>query len=214
MCALANTWAATTPHGTCSWHSATLTPDLARSDSCVTLPGLLGGTAISALLTANVTGDLALPGLTTWSMFLGAAEANTSAGAPWLIWLARVELAPKLNVTFVPGWAASNWWPSVVNVSVSDAAANTVIDPLRLAAPLEPPPAAAEDGAPVSAGPLLDEPHAASVAASGTAISSTGRRTRIGHLLGISTTTFVDLTAAMAVTPGSSSSSSAASRLI
>jgi hypothetical protein len=62
-------------------------------------------------------------------MFPGAAEANTSAGAPSVIWVARVELAPKLNFTVSPGWAASNCLPIVVKVPVSDAAARTVIDP-------------------------------------------------------------------------------------
>jgi hypothetical protein len=45
-------------------------------------------------------------------MFFGEAEANTSAGAPLLIWVARAELAPKLNFTVSPGWAASNCLPS------------------------------------------------------------------------------------------------------
>ena len=43
--------------------------------------------------------------------------------------MARAELAAKLKVTFTPGWAASNCWPSVVNDSVSDAAAKTVMSP-------------------------------------------------------------------------------------
>ena len=46
-----------------------------------------------------------------------------------VIWGASVELAPKLKVTFVPGWAASNCLPSVVNASSSEAAANTVMFP-------------------------------------------------------------------------------------
>jgi len=62
-------------------------------------------------------------------MFFVLAEANTSAGAPAMIWVARVELAPKLNVTFTPGWAASNCVPSLVKDPVSEDAANTVIDP-------------------------------------------------------------------------------------
>jgi hypothetical protein len=62
-------------------------------------------------------------------MFFGEAEANTSAGAPLMIWAARAELAAKLNVTFTPGWAASNCLPIVVKASFSEAAANTVIDP-------------------------------------------------------------------------------------
>src|SRR5512132_1639071 len=57
------------------------------------------------------------------------AEAKTSAGAPDVICIASAELAAKLSVTFTPGLALSNCWPSVVNASVSDAAANTVIDP-------------------------------------------------------------------------------------
>jgi hypothetical protein len=62
-------------------------------------------------------------------MFFVDADANTSAGAPLVIWVASVELAPKLNVTFTPGCAASNCWPMVVNASFSEDAANTVIDP-------------------------------------------------------------------------------------
>jgi len=79
-------------------------------------------------------------------MFFGAAEANTSAGAPLLICCASVELAPKLSFTVTPGWAASNIFPIVVNDSVKDAAARTVtvpdspLDELALPAP----PAAAD----------------------------------------------------------------------
>src|SRR5215468_3095726 len=62
-------------------------------------------------------------------MFFWLAEANTSAGAPALICVARAELAAKLKVTFVPGWAASNCLPSSPKDSVSDAAANTVMLP-------------------------------------------------------------------------------------
>ena len=62
-------------------------------------------------------------------MFAGAAEANTSAGAPLVICSARPELGPKLNFTVSPGWAASNCLPSWVKVPVSDAAAKTVIVP-------------------------------------------------------------------------------------
>jgi len=74
-------------------------------------------------------------------MFAGAAEANTSAGAPPVIWVAKVELPPKLNFTVSPGWAASNCFPSWVKVPISDAAANTVIVPVGAAELL----AAAED---------------------------------------------------------------------
>ena len=59
-------------------------------------------------------------------MFLVSAEANTSAGAPCWIWVTRSEEPAKLNVTVVPGWAASNCCPSSVKVDFSEAAANTV----------------------------------------------------------------------------------------
>src|SRR5262245_43204177 len=39
-----------------------------------------------------------LPASVTVFMVAGDAEANTSAGAPWLIWVARAELPAKLNV--------------------------------------------------------------------------------------------------------------------
>ena len=130
--ALVNTFAAIAPHGTCGWHSADLDRrSSARSftagDACA---GLAGGTAISMTFLAKSFGSEAAPAATTWSMFFGLAEANTSAGRPAVICVARAELAPKLNVTFTPGWAASNCWPSLVNVSFSDAAAKTVIAPV------------------------------------------------------------------------------------
>src|SRR5215469_8162660 len=127
--AFLNTSPATTPHGTCGWHSATLTDDLARSLTDVTFAGLLGGTATSAVFLAKSCGLDASPALTTVCMFFGAAEAKTSAGAPLVIWVARVELAPKLNLTVSPGWASWNCLPSWVKVSFSDDAAKTVIVP-------------------------------------------------------------------------------------
>lgn len=42
---------------------------------------------------------------------------------------ARESLPPKLKVTFVPGCSSSNCLPSVVKLSFSDAAANTVTVP-------------------------------------------------------------------------------------
>src|SRR5215472_18466185 len=128
--AFLNTAAATTPHGTFGWHSAVLTDDFARSFTDVTFAGLLGGTAISAVFLAKSCGLDASPAVTTVSMFFGAAEANTSAGAPLVIWVARVELAPKLNFTVSPGCAASNCWPSSAKVPFSDDAAKTVIVPV------------------------------------------------------------------------------------
>jgi hypothetical protein len=66
-------------------------------------------------------------------MFFGAAEANTSAGAPLVISVAKLELAPKLNFTVSPGWTASNCFPSWVKVPINDAAAKTVIVPVAAA---------------------------------------------------------------------------------
>ena len=63
-----------------------------------------------------------------------SAEANTSAGAPWVSWVTRSEEPAKLNVTFVPGLSFSIWAPSSVNVDFSDAAANTVMSPVMLGA--------------------------------------------------------------------------------
>src|ERR1700752_2369065 len=63
-------------------------------------------------------------------MFFGEAEAQPSAGGPLLIWVASAELAPKLNFTVSPGWAASNCLPSSVNVPFCEDAASTVIAPV------------------------------------------------------------------------------------
>ena len=70
------------------------------------------------------------------------AEANTSAGAPWVIWWPEPSCGPKLKTTVTPGWAASNCLPSVVNASCSDAAANTLTVPV-IAAVVDSP---ADDG--------------------------------------------------------------------
>src|SRR5205823_878981 len=130
---------AAAPHGTCCWHSATFNPGLARSARAATRPGLSGGTAISIAFRANVFGSAAAPALTTASMFFVLAEANTSAGAPCSMLAASAELAAKLNFTATPGCAASNCRPSVVNDSVSEAAAKTVTVPDRLPADAAPP---------------------------------------------------------------------------
>jgi len=99
-------------------------------------------------------------------MFFGDAEANTSAGAPLVIWVDRPELGPKLNFTVSPGWAASNCFPSWVKVPISDAAAKTVIEPVGEAELL-----ALEDELP---DPLLEQP-ATATAASPAAITAKRR---------------------------------------
>src|SRR5665647_1965478 len=118
--AAAKTLAATAPHGTAGWQTATLTSALARSARVVTFAGLPGGTAISRTFVANVDGVSAARAATTASMFLSDADAKTSAGAPSMICVARLELGPKLKVILASGCAASNCLPSVVNDSVRD----------------------------------------------------------------------------------------------
>src|SRR5690606_31456341 len=66
----------------------------------------------------------------TLSMFAVSADANTSAGAPWLTWVASVEDAAKLKVTFAPGFEVSNTVPNSLNASVKDAAASTMTSPV------------------------------------------------------------------------------------
>src|SRR5215472_12369245 len=56
---------ATTPQGTCGWHSATLTDDFARSLTDVTFAGLAGGTATCMVFLAKDCGLDASPALTT-----------------------------------------------------------------------------------------------------------------------------------------------------
>src|SRR5215470_7548151 len=211
MPAFLNTSAATSPHGTCGWHSATLTDFFARSFTEVTFAGLFGGTATSMMFLAKFCGLDASPAETTSCIVLVDAEAKTSAGAPLVIWDSRPELGPKLNFTVSPLCAASNCFPSWVNAPVSDEAANTVIVPvagaelLVLGAELE----------------LLLEQPATATATKPAAITA---KRRILHslsntggpdqpALGISTETLVALTEATASIPGSRPSSSTASLL-
>ena len=129
----------------------TLTPGLARSAKEAIEAGLDGGTAISRTLVAKSTGvpptSFASASL---AMFFVSAEAKTSAGAPWVIWVTRSEDPAKLRVTLVPGCLASKSVASSVNVDFSEAAANTVIEPDRPVDALAP--EALGDGLPVVAG--------------------------------------------------------------
>jgi hypothetical protein len=65
-------------------------------------------------------------------MAVPLAEAKTSAVPSLPICVARSVEEPKLNVTVVPGFAASKSLPICVNAPVSDEAANTlrVFDPV------------------------------------------------------------------------------------
>jgi hypothetical protein len=119
---------------------------------------LSGGTATSIVFLAKFLGLAASPAETSAPIFFGEAEANTSAGAPLVICVAKPELGPKLNFTVSPGWAASNCFPSWVKVPISEDAAKTVIVPFEGddAEPL-----ALEDELPE---PLLEQPATATAA--------------------------------------------------
>src|SRR6516225_10060450 len=210
MPAFLNTSAATSPHGTCGWHSATLTDFFARSFTDVTFAGLFGGTATSMMFLAKFCGLDASPAETTSCMVFGDAEAKTSAGAPLVIWASRPELGPKLNFTVSPLCAAWNCCPILVKASVSEDAANTVIVPV----------AGAELPALGVELELLEQP-AAATATNPAAITAKTRSLcslfNTGEpdqpALGISTETLVALNEATASTPGSRPSSSTASLL-
>src|SRR5689334_22979211 len=126
----ASTLAAAAPHGTAGAHSTTVTPGLARSARPVIPAGLPGGTAISSVLDAKLTGAVAVSeSPVALAMFFVSAEAKTSAGAPCWSWATRSDDPAKLKVTFVPGCAFSKSSPIWVKVFLREAAANTVISP-------------------------------------------------------------------------------------
>src|SRR6476619_2300430 len=84
---------ATCPHGTAGAQTTTLTAGLARLLTDLMCLGLPFATMISPLLVAKSFGVLdASPASVTVFMFDGAAEAKTSAGAPWLMEVASDEL--------------------------------------------------------------------------------------------------------------------------
>src|SRR6516225_7018902 len=84
---------ATAPHGTVGAQTTTLTFGLARSLTVLMCMGLPDSTMISPVLLVKVCGvPMASPASVTVAMFFGLAEANTSAGAPWVIEVASDEL--------------------------------------------------------------------------------------------------------------------------
>src|SRR6516164_7456906 len=84
---------ATCPHGTSGAQTTVLIAELARLLTDVMCLGLPFSTMISPELVAKSCGmPDASPASVTVFMFDGAAEANTSAGAPWLIEVASEEL--------------------------------------------------------------------------------------------------------------------------
>ncbi len=92
--------------------------------------GLPGATAISRVFVAKERGEPSRSADPSFAMFASSADANTSAGAPFWIWLTRSLEPANANVTVVPGCAASYRSPSVVKVCWSEAAAKTVIEPV------------------------------------------------------------------------------------
>src|SRR5579863_773341 len=91
--AFLNIWVARAPQGTEGAQVTTLRDGLARSLTDLIWLGLPASTMISPWLAAKVFGVVAsrLASVTVF-MFVGLAEANTSAGAPWMICVASEEL--------------------------------------------------------------------------------------------------------------------------
>src|SRR5207237_10565478 len=97
-----------------------LAPGLAGSARAAIGLGLPGATAISKWLPAKTEGDPSTSSASTiFCMFGSSAEAKTSAGAPFVICVARVDDDPKLNEMSAPGTRPSNTAPALGNASVS-----------------------------------------------------------------------------------------------
>ena len=107
-------------------------PAFAKSASPVIPAGLPAGTAISSTFSVKTSGSAACRSASVTTFICGwLAEANTSAGAPWVIWVASAELPAKLNWMSRSGLSAISWSPSSPKTSVSEAAAKTVSVPDR-----------------------------------------------------------------------------------
>src|SRR5215211_4872086 len=136
------------PAGTSSAARTTLRSGLARSARALTPLGLPFSTTMASRLLAKFWG-VATRSLTL-SMLARSAEANTSAGAPCWIWVARAWLPAKLKVTLSPPLAAAYCRPSSVKAAVRDVAANTLssdgVSGLELP-PASPPQAASSSAA-------------------------------------------------------------------
>src|SRR5215471_21143874 len=91
--AFVNIFWARAPHGTAGAQTTTLTFGLARSFTVLMCSGLPDSTMISPVLLVKISGvPVASPASVTTFIFVGLAEANTSAGAPWVIEVASDEL--------------------------------------------------------------------------------------------------------------------------
>lgn len=82
---------------------------------------------MTRVLEAKFVGSAASrPALATTSICAVSAEANTSAVAPWVSWVASSEEPANSNSIPVPGFWALNRSAIWVNAGRSDAAANTI----------------------------------------------------------------------------------------
>ena len=77
--------------------------------------GLPGGTAISMMFLTKFVGLAGVAGDGHLVHVLGRGRGEHVGRGALGDLLASAELAPKLNFTVMPGWAASNCLPSVVN---------------------------------------------------------------------------------------------------
>src|SRR3954454_13570204 len=85
---------------------------------------------IDSKMVANTTGAVPVSdALVSLSMFAWSALAKRSAGAPWVICWTRADEASKLNATLAFGFICVKASPAALNASLSEAAANTVIEP-------------------------------------------------------------------------------------
>src|SRR6478752_2728396 len=115
-----STVAVAAPQGTWGAQTTTFTPGFARSAKALIDAGLDGGTAISRTFVAKLTGAPSTSfASVSLVMFLVSADAKTSAGAPWVICVARSEEPAKFSVIVVPGFFASKSLASLEKVDFS-----------------------------------------------------------------------------------------------
>ena len=122
----------TAPQGTSSAHSPIRRSSLAKSSRPVDLAGVAGGHGdLRAGWSTNGSGSPSTsPASTTSSMFDVLAEANTSAGAPSTICSRSADDAGEVELDRRRrGWPPRRRRRARSKASVSDAAANTVIEP-------------------------------------------------------------------------------------
>ena len=77
----------------------------------------------------------ASPSSITFCRFDSSADANTSAGAPSMIAVARLAEPSVVTCTSTPGWASSKAASTSSNAPLSDVAASTITVPSSSAPP-------------------------------------------------------------------------------